>query len=72
VYSTSARAGRPNCKEANVVIDGVDQASINFTPPNEIAAMEVYPEAAGAPAQYHAECGLIVIWTKKYGATPPT
>jgi hypothetical protein len=72
VYSTSARAGRPNCREANVVIDGVDQASINFTPPREIAAMEVYPEAAGAPAQYHAECGLIVIWTKKYGATPPT
>jgi hypothetical protein len=72
VFSNSARAGRHHCGEANVVIDGVDQASINFTPPNEIAAMEVYPEAAGAPAQYHAECGLIVIWTKKYGATPPT
>ena len=72
VYSNSARSGRHHCGEANVVIDGVDQASINFTPPREIAAMEVYPEAAGAPAQYHAECGLIVIWTKKYGATPPT
>jgi hypothetical protein len=72
VFSNSARAGRHHCGEANVVIDGVDRASINFTPPNEIAALEVYPEAAGAPAQYRAECGLIVIWTKKYGATPPT
>jgi hypothetical protein len=72
IFSNSARAGRPNCHEANVVVDGVDQASINFVPPREIAAMEVYPEPAGAPAQYRAECGLILIWTKKYGATPPT
>jgi hypothetical protein len=72
VYSTSARAGRPNCKEANVVIDGVDQAQVNTVPPAEIAAMEVYAEAASAPGQYRAECGLILIWTKKYGATPPT
>jgi hypothetical protein len=72
VYSNSARVGRPSCKEANVVIDGVDQAPVNFVSPNEVAAIEVYPEAAGAPGQYRAECGLIVIWTKKYGATPPT
>jgi hypothetical protein len=72
VYSTSARAGRPNCAEANVVIDGVDQATVNFVPPSEVAAMEVYAEAASAPGQYRAECGLILIWTKKYGATPPT
>jgi hypothetical protein len=72
IYSTSARAGRPNCREANVVIDGVDQAQVNTVPPAEIAAMEVYAEAASAPGQYRAECGLILIWTKKYGATPPT
>jgi hypothetical protein len=72
VYSTSARAGRPNCKEANVVIDGMDQAQVNMVPPSDIAAMEVYAEAASAPGQYRAECGLILIWTKKYGATPPT
>jgi len=72
VYSTSARAGRPNCKEANVVIDGVDQAEVNTVPPSEIAAMEVYAEAASAPGQYRAECGLILIWTKKYDTTPPT
>jgi hypothetical protein len=72
VYSTAAKAGRPNCKEVNVVIDGVDQATINMVPPHDIAALEIYPEAAGAPGQYRAECGLIVIWTKKWRATPPT
>jgi hypothetical protein len=72
LFSTAARAGRPNCKEANVVIDGVDQATINMVPPHDIAAVEIYPEAAGAPAQYRAECGLIVVWTKKWRATPPT
>ena len=72
VFSTSARAGRPNCREVNVVIDGVDQATINMVPPHDIAAVEIYPEAAGAPGQYRAECGLILIWTKKYDATPPT
>jgi hypothetical protein len=72
VFSTSARAGRPNCKEANVVIDGVDQATINMVPPHDIAAIEIYAEAAGAPAQYRAECGLILIWTKRWKSTPPT
>jgi hypothetical protein len=72
LFSTAARAGRPNCKEANVVIDGVDQATINMVPPHDLAAVEIYPEAAGAPAQYRAECGLIVVWTKKWRATPPT
>lgn len=72
VYSSSARSGRPSCGEANVVIDGVDQAQVNTVPPSEIAAMEVYAEAASAPGQYRAECGLILIWTKKYDATPPT
>ena len=72
VYSTAARMGRPNCKEVNVVIDGVDQATINMVPPHDIAAVEVYAEAAGAPGQYRSECGLILIWTKKWRATPPT
>jgi hypothetical protein len=72
VFSTAARAGRPNCKEVNVVIDGIDQATINMVPPHDIAAVEVYAEAAGAPGQYRAECGLILIWTKRWRSTPPT
>ena len=72
VFSTAARAGRTNCKEVNVVIDGIDQATINMVPPHDIAAVEVYAEAAGAPGQYRAECGLILIWTKRWRSTPPT
>ena len=66
VYSNSARASRSNCTEANVVIDGSDHAHINYVPPKEVGALEAYPEAAGAPSQYRAECGLIVIWTKRH------
>jgi hypothetical protein len=72
VFSTSARAGRPNCKGVSVVCGGVDQATINMVPPHDIAAVEIYAEAAGAPGQYRAECGLIVVWTKRWRATPPT
>jgi hypothetical protein len=66
VFSNSARNSRSNCAEANVVIDGADHGHINYVPPKEVAAIEAYPEPAGAPGQYRAECGLIVIWTKKY------
>jgi len=72
VYSTAAKMGRPNCQEVNVVIDGMDQAGINMVPPHDIAAVEVYPESAGAPGQYRSECGLILIWTKRWKTTPPT
>ena len=70
VYSHSARTSRSNCAEANVVVDGSDHGHINYVPPREVAAIEAYPEAAGAPGQYRAECGLIVIWTKKYRPMP--
>jgi hypothetical protein len=70
VYSNSARFNHSSCAEANVVIDGSDHGHINYVPPREIAGIEAYPAAAGAPAQYHAECGLIIIWTKKYRPMP--
>jgi hypothetical protein len=70
VYSNSAKGSRSNCAEANVVVDGSDHGHINWVPPLEVAAIEAYPEAAGAPGQYRAECGLIVIWTKKYKPMP--
>ncbi|MEO6528500.1 MAG: carboxypeptidase-like regulatory domain-containing protein [Gemmatimonadaceae bacterium] len=70
VYSNSAKSSRSNCTEANVVIDGADHGHINWVHPAEVAGIEVYPEAAGAPGQYRAECGLIVIWTLKYRPMP--
>lgn len=69
-YSNSAKGSRSNCAEANVVIDGSDRGHINYVPAKEIAGIEAYPEAAGAPGQYRAECGLIVIWTKKHVPKP--
>jgi hypothetical protein len=72
LFSTAAKASRPNCKEVNVVIDGVDQATINMVPPHDIAAVEIYAESAGAPGQYRSECGLILVWTKRWRSTPPT
>jgi hypothetical protein len=70
VYSNSAKTSRSNCAEANVVVDGSDHGHINYVPPREVAAIEAYPEPAGAPGQYRAECGLIVIWTKQYRPMP--
>lgn len=70
VYSNSANGSRSNCAEANVVIDGSDHAQINHVPAREIAAIEAYRESAGAPGQYRAECGLIVLWTKKHVPMP--
>jgi len=70
VFSNSAHTSRVQCTEANVVIDGSDHAHINDVAPQEIAGIEAYPEAAGAPAQYRAECGLIVVWTKLPAAKP--
>lgn len=49
----------------NVVIDRVPNQDINLVRPEDVAAMEVYRGSAGAPAQYDAACGLVVIWTKR-------
>lgn len=42
---------------------GIDE----YLDPGAVAAIEVYPRAAQAPAQYqalNASCGVILIWTK--------
>lgn len=53
-----------NCY-ANVVVDGMQHQDINLVPKPSIAAIEVYRGAAGAPAEYDAPCGVIIIWTKR-------
>lgn len=50
---------------ANVVIDGMQRQDINLISPRDIGAIEVYRGAAGAPPEYDAMCGLILIWTKR-------
>jgi hypothetical protein len=51
--------------EVNIVIDGIQHQDINWLRPSDVGAMEVYAGPAGAPMQYAAACGLIVIWTRR-------
>jgi hypothetical protein len=62
VISTRTLLLGGNC-EANVVIDRVPDQRINDVSPSQVAAIESYP-VRGAPMQYRAPCGLIMIWTK--------
>jgi len=58
--------GTHSCKEANVVIDGVDGQAVDDVLPVQIAGIELYKNAAAAPIDYagRANCGLIVIWLR--------
>ncbi|HEU4720772.1 MAG TPA: carboxypeptidase-like regulatory domain-containing protein [Gemmatimonadaceae bacterium] len=58
--------GTHSCKDANVVIDGVDGQAVDDVLPNQIAGIEAYKNAAAAPLEYagRADCGLIVIWLR--------
>ncbi|MDF2775427.1 MAG: TonB-dependent receptor plug [Geminicoccaceae bacterium] len=58
--------GTHSCKDANVVIDGVDGQAVDDVLPNQIAGIELYKDAAAAPLEYagRANCGLIVIWLR--------
>jgi hypothetical protein len=55
--------GRP-C-ESNVVINGIQHQDINLIDPSSVGAVEAYPGRAGAPPQYDADCGVVLIWTKR-------
>ncbi len=70
VVSNVAKSRRAGCTEVNVVIDGVEYAGANYLAPSQIAGIEAYRDQAAAPPSYHAECGLVVIWTKRYRAKP--
>lgn len=70
VLSNAVKQRHPACTESNVVIDGVDQAGINYYPPTQVAGLEVYRDGTTAPALYRSDCGLILIWTKRYRAPP--
>lgn len=58
--------GTHPCREANVVIDGVDGQAVDDVLPVQIAGIELYKNAAAAPIEYagRANCGLIVIWLR--------
>jgi hypothetical protein len=68
--SRLAKAQHPTCRESNVVIDGIPRAGMNYLPPSQVAGMEIYRDGATAPGPYRGECGLIVIWTRRYRPRP--
>ncbi|MDB4878703.1 MAG: TonB-dependent receptor plug [Gemmatimonadetes bacterium] len=51
--------------EPNVVIDNMQHQEINLVLPADIAGLEIYRGPAGAPPEYDATCGVVVIWTKR-------
>lgn len=53
-----------NCN-ANVVIDGMQHQEIDLVRPGDIAGIEVYRGASGAPPEYDSSCGVILVWTKR-------
>lgn len=66
VLSRLAKAQHPACRESNVVIDGIPRAGMNYLSPSQVAGIEIYRDGATAPGPYRGDCGLIVIWTKRY------
>jgi len=60
-------AGEEKCTYVNVVIDGVQDQGINFVPPSRIVGLEAYTGPTTFSSKYHADCGLIVIWTTAWG-----
>ena len=70
VMSNLARQQHPDCKESNVVVDGIPRAGVNYVPPSQVAGIEAYRDGTTAPAPYRSDCGLIVIWTKHYRPVP--
>jgi hypothetical protein len=55
---------------ANVVIDGVQKRRINDVRPLRIVGLEAYEGPSSFTSDYEATCGLIVIWTSAWRATP--
>ena len=51
--------------DANIVIDGMQHQEINLIAPENIAAIEIYRGAAGAPPEYDSPCGAVIIWTRR-------
>ena len=65
ISSRGAISFRQASCPTNIVIDGMQHQDINLVSPADIGAIEAYPGSAGAPMQYDAACGVIVIWTKR-------
>ena len=65
VSSRGPLSFRGDACPTNIVIDGIQHQDINLISPSDVGALEAYPGQAGAPVQYDASCGVVVLWTKR-------
>ena len=61
---------KPEPCPANVVIDGVQGRRINDVRPLRIVGLEAYEGPSTFTSDYESTCGLIVIWTSAWRASP--
>ena len=61
MVSLSGHGGCPT----NVVINGIQHQDINLIDAASVGAIEIYASSVGAPLQYDAFCGVVVIWLKR-------
>ena len=69
VFTQRQLRARVPC-ETNVVIDRVQRRRINDVPPPRIVGLEAYAGATSFSSDFDTKCGLIVIWTSDWRATP--
>jgi hypothetical protein len=64
IFATVVSGQFPSCR-VNVVINGVENQSINDVNPRNVGAIAGTRGGVGAPIQFDSQCGVIEIWTKR-------
>ena len=72
IVSNTALARHPECRNAMVVVNGLEGATLNSVAPSQIAGIEAYADETFVPARFagRAPCGVIVIWLRKAPRRP--
>ena len=67
IVSNVALARHPECRNANIVVNGSEGWTLNNFHPSQIAGIEAYADETFVPARYEGQskCGVIVIWMRK-------
>ena len=72
IVSNAALARHPECRNATIVVNGLEGGSLNDLAPSQIAGIEAYSDETFVPARFEgqAKCGVIVIWLRKSSGKP--
>ena len=67
IVSNAALARHPECRDANIVVNGSEGWKLQNFAPSQIAGIEAYADETFVPASFEGrtKCGLIVIWLRK-------